>query len=68
MLALVFTSAWTEVIGCLGLVGGIGAIYRTHNCHVQGCWRLQWHVHLENGHPVCKKHHPHDPATLEPEA
>ena len=32
--------------------------WRRHNCHVQGCWRLQWHVHPGHGHPVCKKHHP----------
>lgn len=31
---------------------------RHHNCHVHGCWRLQWHPHPETGHPVCKKHHP----------
>jgi hypothetical protein len=29
-----------------------------HNCHVHRCLRLQWHVHPESGHPVCKKHHP----------
>lgn len=33
-----------------------------HNCHVKGCWRLQWHTHPSNGHPVCKHHHPHHPA------
>jgi hypothetical protein len=33
--------------------------WRKHNCHVHGCWRLEWHVHPENGHPVCKEHHPH---------
>jgi hypothetical protein len=32
--------------------------WRKHNCHVYGCWRLEWHVHPDNGHPVCKKHHP----------
>jgi hypothetical protein len=31
---------------------------RKHNCHVRGCWRLQWHTHPDHGHPVCKKHHP----------
>ena len=31
---------------------------RSHNCHVHGCWRLQWHTHPDHGHPVCKKHHP----------
>ena len=32
-----------------------------HNCHVLGCWRLQWHTHPDHGHPVCKKHHPDGP-------
>jgi hypothetical protein len=25
---------------------------------VQRCWRLEWHPHPDNGHPVCRKHHP----------
>ena len=33
---------------------------RKHNCHMRGCWRMQWHpLPGENGHPVCRKHHPH---------
>lgn len=39
-------------------VAGLFAWYRRHNCHVQRCWRLQWHVHPEHGHPVCVVHHP----------
>ncbi len=38
-----------------------GTLYlflRKHNCHVHGCWRMQWHPHPDHGHPVCKKHHP----------
>jgi hypothetical protein len=31
---------------------------RKHNCHVNRCWRMQWHPHPDHGHPVCKKHHP----------
>jgi hypothetical protein len=31
---------------------------RKHNCHVQGCWRLESHPRPDHGHPVCKKHHP----------
>ena len=31
--------------------------WRKHNCHVTGCWRLQWHADPEHGHPVCRKHH-----------
>jgi hypothetical protein len=35
------------------------------NCHVKGCWRFSWHPHPDHGHPVCKPHHPHDPAHLD---
>lgn len=31
---------------------------RKHNCHVHGCWRLEWAAHPEHGHPVCRRHHP----------
>ena len=42
----------------LGLLSGIGVYWRSHNCHVQRCWRLDWHPHPEHGHPVCFVHHP----------
>jgi hypothetical protein len=32
---------------------------RHHNCHVQGCWRLEFHPHPDHGHPVCRHHYPH---------
>lgn len=38
--------------------------WKKHNCHVAWCPRLQWHTHPDHGHPVCKKHHPHDPSDL----
>lgn len=27
-----------------------------HECHVDGCKRISWHVHPSHGHPLC---HPH---------
>jgi hypothetical protein len=39
-------------------LGWMYLFLRHHNCHVQRCWRLAWHPHPVNGHPVCKKHHP----------
>jgi hypothetical protein len=36
--------------------------WRTHNCHMRGCPRLQWHINPRHGHPVCKHHHPDHPA------
>jgi len=51
------TSGW---IPCAAMLAGVGTYVRRHNCHVKGCWRLQWHVHPEHGHPVCKRHHPEE--------
>jgi hypothetical protein len=42
----------------LGILSGIGVFWRTHNCHVRRCWRLDWHPHPVHGHPVCHVHHP----------
>jgi hypothetical protein len=42
----------------LGVFSGIGVYWRAHNCHVKGCWRLDWHPHPAHGHPVCYLHHP----------
>jgi hypothetical protein len=38
--------------------------WRRHNCHMRRCPWLQWATHPDNGHPVCKKHHPDDPPRL----
>ena len=42
----------------VGILSGIGVYWRAHNCHVQRCWRLDWHPHPDHGHPVCFLHHP----------
>ena len=56
--------AWSGAGGDLGeltLLGGVWMLYRKHNCHAKGCWRLSRH-HVE-GTPyiVCSKHHPNVP-------
>ena len=43
------------------LLGGVYAILRRHNCHVQGCWRIGRHRVAGTDYVVCRKHHP-DPA------
>lgn len=40
-------------------IAAVVLYWRHHNCHVQGCWRLQWHPHPGHGHPVCSVHHPY---------
>src|SRR5215475_7971687 len=42
----------------LAIVSSIGVYWRAHNCHVNGCWRLDWHPHPDHDHPVCRAHHP----------
>lgn len=48
-------------VGDITLVGGAWLILKKHNCHAHRCWRLSWHPD-EDGHPVCKVHHPDHPA------
>lgn len=36
----------------------LGMWWRKHNCHVNGCPRLEWQPHPVHAHPVCRKHHP----------
>jgi hypothetical protein len=47
------------------LLGGAYAIYRRHNCHVKGCWRIGRHPVAGTDHIVCRKHHPQDSPTAE---
>jgi hypothetical protein len=47
------------------LLGGAYAIYRHHNCHVKGCWRVGRIKVLGTPHIVCRKHHPHDKPTAQ---
>lgn len=51
-------------LGQITLVGGLLVYLRRHNCHIHRCWRLQWHEHPAHGHPVCRRHHPHDARVL----
>ncbi|MGH2972806.1 MAG: hypothetical protein ACRDNM_05570 [Gaiellaceae bacterium] len=41
-----------------GFAAWIFVFLRKHNCHIQGCWRLEWHEDPVTGHPVCRHHHP----------
>jgi hypothetical protein len=54
---------WSGIFSDITIFTGFAAVliafWRTHNCHVHGCFRLLWHTHPVHGHPVCKHHHPH---------
>lgn len=54
---------WSGVgsdLGEFALLGGLVAVYRQHSCHVDRCWRLARHKHLQDGTEIvlCRKHHP----------
>ena len=55
-----FWSGFGSDFGEVAILTAAIAIYRRHQCHVKGCWRLAWHPSEEHrGHPVCRTHHPH---------
>jgi hypothetical protein len=54
-----FYSGVFDVGILLGILSSVGVYWRAHNCHVNGCWRLDWHPHPDHDHPVCRAHHPH---------
>ena len=53
-----FWSGIGSDVGEVTLIGLVMVWWRHHNCHVYRCWRLSWHPHPDNGHPVCRHHHP----------
>lgn len=42
-------------MGELALLGAVLGMFRKHNCHSKGCWRVGRHV--VNGTPWCNRHH-----------
>lgn len=49
------------------LLGGALAIYRKHNCHIHGCWRMARHPVKGTPYVTCAKHHPDVPREILPE-
>lgn len=52
-------SLYGGVLGDLGelpLVVGVWMLWRKHNCHQCGCWRIG-HTDPEHGFPACRVHH-----------
>lgn len=56
-----FFSGVGSDIGEVAIIGGLVSIYRKHNCHVDGCWRVAKHPVEGTPYVVCKKHHPSVP-------
>ena len=55
-----FWSGFGSDLGELALLGSIAAVWRHHNCGVQGCWRIGRHRVAGTTHTVCRRHHPED--------
>jgi hypothetical protein len=56
-----FYNLWSGLgadIGQLVLLGGAIGLYRKHNCHVKGCWRIGKQQVVGTSWVVCHKHHP----------
>jgi hypothetical protein len=52
---------WSGIGADIGGVAFIGAsigLYRKHNCHVKGCWRLAKQSVRGTSWVVCHRHHP----------
>ena len=53
-----FWSGFGSDIGEFGIVVGLAALVRKHNCHAKGCPRLGRHPVAGTTYVVCRKHHP----------
>jgi hypothetical protein len=58
-----FWSGFGSDLGEVAIVGGLLSVYRRHNCHVHGCWRVGRHKVAGTDHVVCRRHHPDGPLT-----
>jgi hypothetical protein len=41
----------------VGLIGGMIAVYRKHNCGAPRCWRIGKHPTADGLHHLCGRHH-----------
>ena len=49
----------------MALFGAAIGIYRKHNCHVHGCWRIAKQQVVGTSWMVCHHHHPEGRPTAE---
>lgn len=59
-----FWSGFGSDLGEVAIIGGVVAMYRKHNCHVTGCWRIARHPVEGTPYIVCRKHHPTVPKSV----
>jgi hypothetical protein len=60
-----FWSGFGADIGELAFLGAFIGVYRKHNCHVHGCWRIAKQQVLGTSWMVCHHHHPEGRPTAE---
>ncbi len=59
---------WSGVgadIGGFAFIGAAFGLYRKHNCHVGGCWRIAKQQVVGTSWVVCHHHHPEGRPTAE---
>jgi hypothetical protein len=45
-------------LGGFAVLGALVGVYRKHNCHVHGCWRIAKQQVVGTSWVVCHHHHP----------
>jgi hypothetical protein len=60
-----FWSGMGADIGGFAFIGAAIGIYRKHNCHVHGCWRIAKQQVIGTSWMVCHHHHPEGRPTAE---
>jgi hypothetical protein len=60
-----FWSGIGSDISEIALIGAVITLYRKHQCHIGGCWRIARHPVEDTGVIVCAKHHPRGAPTVE---
>lgn len=53
--AYAFWSGFGSDLGEVALLGAVLGMFKRHNCHRDGCWRIGRHV--VDGTPWCDRHH-----------
>ena len=60
-----FWSGLGADVGGLAFLGAAFGLYRKHNCHVHGCWRIAKQQVIGTSWVVCHRHHPEGRPTAE---
>jgi hypothetical protein len=56
-----FWSGSGSDIGEIAIIGAVVGVFRKHNCHIKGCYRIGKHPLENSPFILCKKHHPDVP-------